>query len=237
MSNGSLGVLIGDKHTLRDWGLGWTGIEIDFPEAKTYEQDVPAADGVLDFTEAMTNGDVKYNNRTITLTFEMQDENFYQWNNSISMIANYLAGQKKKIILDTDPGYYYVGRLSISAEKTDRSRSTLVISGDVEPYKYERYSSLEDWIWDSFNFETGIIREYKDIQVDGSCQLNIYGLRKRIVPIIDCSEPMQVTYNGITYDLPKGKSKVFDIWLGMGDNILIFTGNGTVSIDYRGGSL
>jgi hypothetical protein len=48
---------------------------------------------------------------------------------------------------------------------------------------------------------------------------------------------MQVTYNGITYDLPKGKSKVFDIWLGMGDNILIFTGNGTVSIDYRGGSL
>ena len=39
MYRGSLGVQIGNKHTLKDWGLGWTKITLGFPEAKTYEQD------------------------------------------------------------------------------------------------------------------------------------------------------------------------------------------------------
>ena len=50
MYRGRLGVQIGNKHTLKDWGLGWTKITLGFPEAKTYEQDIPGIDGVLDFT-------------------------------------------------------------------------------------------------------------------------------------------------------------------------------------------
>lgn len=75
------------------------------------------------------------------------------------------------------------------------------------------------------------------MKIDGSYQLYIPGRRKKIVPVIVCSAAMQVTYNGKTYSLSAGKSKVFDIWLGEGDNYLTFTGNGTVSVDYRGGSL
>ena len=55
---GTLGVTIGEKHTLKDWNLGWTAITLGFPEPKTYEQDVPGADGTLDITEAVTGGDV-----------------------------------------------------------------------------------------------------------------------------------------------------------------------------------
>ena len=111
------------------------------------------------------------------------------------------------------------------------------MSGEVDPYKYEVASSLEDWLWDDFNFETDIIREYGGIKVSGKYELNIYGRRKRVIPVIECDTPMQVTYNGATYDLLNGKSKVFDIWLSEGDNLLTFTGNGTISVDYRGGSL
>lgn len=57
-----------------------------------------------------------------------------------------------KIIFDTDPSFYYIGRLTIDVEKTDRVNGKLVISGDVDPYKYERYSSLEDWKWDTLQF-------------------------------------------------------------------------------------
>ena len=234
---GTLGVTIGEKHTLKDWNLGWTAITLGFPEPKTYEQDVPGADGTLDITEAVTGGDVKYKNRSLTLEFETPDEDFFEWGSIVSDIANYLVGKKMKIILDTDPSFYYIGRLTIDVEKTDRINGKLVMSGEVDPYKYEVASSLEDWLWDDFNFETDIIREYGSIKVSGKYELCIPGRRKRIIPTIECDSIMEVTYNGISYTLQKGKSKVFDIWLTEGDNILIFKGNGLISVDYRGGSL
>lgn len=99
---GTLGVTIGEKHTLKDWNLGWTAITLGFPEPKTYELDIQGADGTLDITEAVTGGDVKYKNRSLSLEFETPDEDFFEWGSIVSDIANYLVGKKMKIILDTD---------------------------------------------------------------------------------------------------------------------------------------
>ena len=115
---GTLGVQIGGKHTLKDWNLGWLSITLGFPAPKTYEQDVPGADGSLDLTEAMTPGDVKYKQRSITMEFDQLDKDYFDWNAKISEIANYLVGQKYKIFLDSDPAFYYIGRL-----KLQRARS------------------------------------------------------------------------------------------------------------------
>jgi hypothetical protein len=233
---GTLGVLIGNKHTLRDWGLGWVSINLGFPEAKTYEQNIPGADGTLDLTEAIAP-DVKFKPRSLSLEFETFDKDFYEWSALISDIGNYLVGQRLKIILDNDEQFYYIGRLTINVEKTERANGKLVISGDVDPYKYEKFSSLEDYTWDDFNFETGIVRDYKNLEVNGTLELCIPGRRKSIVPVIECSSQMQVLYEGLNVTLASGKSKVFGIYLHEGDNHLTFTGNGTVSVDYRGGSL
>lgn len=111
------------------------------------------------------------------------------------------------------------------------------MSGNVEPYKFEKFSSLEPWEWDSFNFKTGIIRNYKNIIVNGTYSLRIPGRRKRIVPVISCDESVQVSYEGTTYTLSPGKNKVFGICIKEGENILTFSGNATVSVDYRGGML
>lgn len=48
---------------------------------------------------------------------------------------------------------------------------------------------------------------------------------------------MKVTHEGNTYSLPAGETTVYDIRLQEGDNYVTFTGNGTVKISYRGGSL
>ena len=48
---------------------------------------------------------------------------------------------------------------------------------------------------------------------------------------------MTVTFNSVAYELTVGSTQVLDIELVEGDNILTFTGNGIVSVDYRGGSL
>src|SRR5699024_1202745 len=106
-------------------------------------------------------------------------------------------------------------RVSVNEWKSSEKYSTIVIDGEVEPYKYELFSSLEDWEWDSFNFETGIIREYKDLRVDGELALTIAGRRKRIVPAFivesDDGSGLKVKFNGSEYDLPDGTSRVLNI--------------------------
>ena len=58
-----------------------------------------------------------------------------------------------------------------------------------------------------------------------------------MVPIIISSTSMKVEWLGVQYDLIAGNNKIYDIAIPEGENILAFIGNGTVSIDYRGGIL
>jgi hypothetical protein len=164
-----------------------------------------------------------------------------RWSNIYSEILDYLHGRQMKLILDEDSSFYYEGRFQVNEWKSDKKTSTITIEGNVEPYKYEKYSSLDDWLWDEFNFENGIIREYKELRVDGTLKVVIEGRRKRVIPSFlvtsDDGKGLQVSFDGSTYDLKDGKNIVVDIRTVEGTNTLTFTGNGTVSIDYRGGRL
>ena len=229
-----IGAIIGTKHT-DTWGLRLKQINVSMPAAKTMTIDIPGADGILDLSEILSN-DIKYGNRDIELVFDLLND-YYNFPSISSDIANFVHGRKHKIILDTDPSFYYLGRLQIDNKKSDFRIGEIVISGDVEPYKFEKYSGLEEWLWDDFNFNDGIIREYKDLIVIGTLVLNIPGRRKKISPIFITNSIMTVTFNSIIYQLPIGSTQVLDIELLEGDNILTFSGNGTASVDYRGGSL
>ncbi len=229
-----MNVMIGEKNTRDDWGLNLRSMFIGLPETKTNTVDIPGADGVLDLTEAL--GSVRYGNREIELGFDVMGDP-EQWHSITSQIANYLHGQRLKVILDSDPSYYYIGRLYLNSEKSDYLTNQITISGDMDPYKYELLSSLDDWLWDPFSFEVGIIREYKDLMVNGSLMVTIPGTRKEIIPTITATTAMEVEWRGNRYDVPAGTSKLYDISLVEGDNTLTFYGHGTVSIDYRGGIL
>lgn len=234
------GVTFGTKHSYRDWGLLLKSRPvISPPSPKTVYVDIPGSDGVIDLTESLT-GDVKFDNRTIKCEFVVLDAR-NRWSDIYSEIMDYLHGQRMRVRLDEDPTYYYEGRLQVNEWKSDKVTSIITIEGDVEPYKMEMFSSIEDWEWDSFNFETGIIRDYKEIRVDESLTFTIEGRRKSVVPsftvVSDDGSGLQVRFNGTTYDLPDGTSRVLNIVIKNGTNTLYFTGNGTVSIDYRGGRL
>lgn len=229
-----MNVTIGDKKTYDDWGLQLQSLAVGLPEAKVNQTDIPGADGVLDLTDAL--GTVRYKNRSLQMEFDVAGTP-EKWHNVTSLIANYLHGQQLRVILDTDPYYYYIGRLSLDSTKSSYTMNRVVISGDMDPYKYELYSSMEDWLWDSFNFRTGIIRNYRNIQVKGSRTVNIPGRRKPVVPAIRASVAMTVTFRGKQYKLQAGEQKVYGITIMEGDNNLTFTGTGTISIDYRGGIL
>lgn len=230
------GAKIGDKHTAQDWGLQLTDVEMGDPSAKVKTVSVPGRNGVLDLTESLA-GEVKYNNRTVRLTFVLIDKSMARWQTMDSIIKNYCHGRVMDVILDSDAQWYWHGRCSVETTKEDAIYSRFVISIDADPYKYDINSTTTEWIWDSFNFETGIIREYKDIEVSGTKTITVIGSSTTIVPSITCSAAMTVTYNNVTYNLVAGKNKVADIQLHDGANSLTFRGTGTVTIEYRGLSL
>lgn len=235
------GIKFGDKHSYNDWGLILSERpDISPPVAKTVYVDISGTDGKLDLTSSLT-GDVKYQNRKFNAQFSVIDAR-QRWSNIYSEIMNYMQGQQMKVILDEDADFYYIGRFEVSAWASDKATSTITIEGDVEPYKSERYSSLdEDWLWDSFDFESGIIREYGEITVEKELIFMIETRRKWIIPIIHVNSKsvkgMTVEFEGITYTLQNGENRILDIVIKEGSNTLTFYGNGTIAIDYRGGSL
>lgn len=231
-----LGVTIGEYHTFRAWGLRWCGVSISAPETNTRFIEVPGRNGALDLSEALT-GFPTYKDRDIVLTFDGKTRDFDSWERLYSQILNAIHGQRLKIQLDTDPGFYYEGRVSVSSKKEVLETDTLTIAARVAPYKLELTSSRDPWLWDPFSFETGIIRDYDTLTVNGSLSLVIPGNAMRVVPTITTSAAMTVTFEGKTYNLTAGKNRVSDICLTSGENTLVFTGSGTVSVNYQGGEL
>lgn len=226
------GVTIGDKHSYSDFGILMSSKVISPPEPKINKVSIPLRDGSIDLTESLTD-DVKFEERKITITCKVIDP-IEQWNSKVSEISNYLHGKTKKIVFDDDAEFYYIGRLKVNEWTSNKNIGTLVIEGTVDPYKYDVNG---DWLWDSFDFENGCINEPEEVRVSGTASVVVVGRRKQTYPTITASAAMTVQFEGVTYNLAEGVNKIYDIIIKEGENMLTFTGTGTVVVDYEGGSL
>lgn len=172
----------GSKHSYDDWGLILKERpEITSPDPKTLYDDIPMSDGALDLTTSLT-GFVAYDMRSIKMTFNVIHAR-ERWTSLKSEIMNFLHGLTATIYLDEDPEYYYEGRLNFDEWKSSKRTSTLVISGLVYPYKKSPISTVDDWMWDNFNFETGAIRDYKDMPVSATQKFYPILSRMPVVPV------------------------------------------------------
>jgi len=227
-------VTFGTKNSYDDFGLILTDKDIGFPEPKLEEADVVGADGVIDLSEVL-NDDIKYKTRKLQFTFTVLKGNKY-WASTVADVANYLHGKKLRIQMDFDPAYYYTGRCKINSFKTSKRLCTITIDAECEPYRLDINGNGEKWLWDTFSFQNGFIR-VNAVTVNGSLQVNLQNQRKIVSPTFTCSTAMTVTFDGVTYNLPKGKTQVLGIRLQYGTNYVTFKGNGTVKIEYQGGAL
>ncbi len=234
------GICIGDKHTFQDWGLLLISISISSPEAKTKVVEIPGGDGYIDLTEAF--GPVRYKNRTIICSFILIDRRPEKWHEVSSQIKNYCHGKKMKVIMDSDPGYYWEGRLFVESVKEDQIYSSIEITMDVFPYKYEQTNSLEPWKWDPFNFSSGVIRYIGEVNITASDNAllilkgNMWSVPKFFVT--QCSTDFSVTYEGQNYPLKTGVNRFPQILVGGDKDVTLhFSGTGKVKVEYRGGSL
>lgn len=230
-------ITIGDKNTWDDWHLiPATRPLFNPPTVKENMVNIPGGDGVLDLTASLA-GRPTYNNRTGSWTFYVQN-GFKDWSVLYSEIMVYLHGQTFKAILEDDPAYFYEGRFSVNQWKSDKDYSQIVINYNVGPYKKEINNTGSDWLWDPFNFETGIIRNYKNLSVLTSLTVVVEGDMMDSIPVIIASASgMQVIYEDKTYSLSKGANTIPQIVLHSGENTLVFTGQGNITIENTGGRL
>ncbi len=226
-------VMIGEKWLTKDFDFIFNDKSISSPEPDIVLIEIPGTSDVIDLTESIS-GDIEYKQRKITIKLESAHgkDSYYA---KFSELANSIHGRKLKIVFNKDSGYYWIGRIKVTGSDPKFYGSTITIEATVDPYKYETQSSLEPWLWDTFSFNDGIIRNYYDLTAP--CSLTIVGRRKRVCPKFICSNAMNVSYLGNIYPLASGETVVPDIFIGEGNHVLTFIGSGTVSVDYRGGSL
>ena len=229
-----VGVTFGTKHSYDDFGLILSSKSITLPEPQVESVSIVGRNGDLDLTSALSDR-VTFKNRTWTFTFTMLDA-INKWNSVLSSFANFLHGKKMQIILDDEKSFYWFGRCKINEFSTNKTLGTIVVECDVEPYKLEINAAGAPWLWDPFSFLDGVIHK-TTVTVSGSETVNLINLAKVVSPTFTCTAAMKVTHDGTTYSLPVGETTVYDIRLKEGDNYITLTGNGTVTIAYKGGSL
>lgn len=242
--------------TWDDWGIVATKRPVfNEPELRSEYMDVPGRNGQLDMTEVLT-GYPLFENRTGSLEFFLYDDSTPVLT-KLNVIRNYLHGKRHKIILNDEPEYYYAGRLMVheSHPTTEGEYAVFELEYNLEPYKYELTSSVEDWLWDPFNFETGVIREYERLLLSQNTPrtVTVTGSRKPTPLKVILSLPsgyeqysdfvaVTLSYNDETYNLTYGTNVLPMIMLQDDEYEFTFELTGQISdcylsIDFRGGIL
>ena len=202
------GVKFGTKHSLTNWGIYLKSrAKISPPEPKTTYIEIAGRDGDIDASEALT-GFPTYHDRNIEMEFTILKPREF-WSETYSDIMDYMHGKVMRIIFDEAPDYYYEGRITVGEWDSENKKSTLNISAKVYPYKKAVQSTLSDWLWNPFNFESGIIRSgYTNLAVseDENTTLQVTASRmptspKYVVTLTD-SNPTLTWFSAISpYDM------------------------------------
>lgn len=243
MSNemAGFGATINGYHTLKNLGLVIGNNDIvSSPAPKTNIIDIPGSSFRLDLTETLT-GRVEYESRTLTFQFGIQRSK-EEWPGVCKNVMLLFHGKKVKVILDAEPEYYYEGRAECGDFARTGSIGTFTMTVDADAYKYEISDSLGNWEWDSFNFETGIIREYADIAVDGNTSILIRGSDIPMIPTFIVSDyssekDAYIRFNSKRYNLVSGRNRFAGLVIPPAGGRVYLYGKYTMSVDVRGGSL
>ena len=228
------------RHSYRDFGLFPSEVNMpDPPGIQTQFIEVPGMDGTLDVTEAL-DGTIHYDDRDYSQKYiDIIGRN--GMHTRYSALQNFLHGKRMRMILDDDPDWYYEGRFTIGDPSPVNFKNTVKIQAVLRPFKYAINSTVDDWLWDPFNFDSGIIREYNNIEIEQTRDVTVIGSEMPIVPIITVNsengDGIDLIYEGNRYHLSDGKNRIVTMVITAHEYIFHFEGIGVVSIEFREGSL
>lgn len=198
------GVRIGDYHSRDNWGLVMTKKVIEFPQVQTESVTIPGNDGLMDLSTALTDGDIKYKNRKITIDFTLINE-WGQLMKPLAEIADAVHGQALPIIFDEDPEFYYFGRCTMGKPMIDNVIAKFSITVDAAPYKLR-------------NLETVVLTP-----VDGVTIASYANMRKWVTPRFIVDKELRLTCGKIQATLQPGENVIPGLMFKGGENIVKYS--------------
>lgn len=213
-----IGITFGELHSYRDLNLILSEKEIGAPSVKKKLVEIEGADGSIDYTDFF--GGPKYGNATHKFTFSalVPRSDFLT---HYSTIKNALHGKKLRIVLDGDPGFFYVGRCYVSNFKNEKGIGKIEVECECEPYKYK-------------TAKTVVTRA-----VDGAETILLTNSRKRAVPeiTITAESTLNLVYGYNVWDLSGGSYTLPELELMEGENTVTVTGTGSITFTWQEATL
>ena len=215
------GTSFGGLHSHRDLRLIQQSVDVQPAKPKLKFVDIPGADGTKDLS-AQPSGRVSFGDRTLTWTFALYPgEN---WEAKRTEVSNALNGVACHITLDSDPDYYYMGRLSVEKYKADSLLRQITVKATCRPFKYKQDETEVSASALTTSYQT----------------LVLMNDRKPVVPTITVSAETTIEWDGDSFTLSAGTHKILNIELQEGENLLrakTVSGTGSIVVTYQEGAL
>lgn len=206
-------VRFGDYDSWLDFGLIRTATTIAAPEIKAMTVDVPGMDGTLDLSEYF--GEIVYQDRELSFDFETKTP-MSLFPRLYAKVCNAIDGKRCHVTLSEDPGFYWVGRVSVDDWKSSGRIGKISVSATCEPYRYKSEVTRVTFA------------------LNGSPQTFILrNLRKRVVPKFTFAGDTKVTFGGFTASASAGEWSNDSVALLQGENTITLEGTGSVVIEYQ----
>ncbi|KYG28183.1 phage tail domain-containing protein [Alkalihalobacillus trypoxylicola] len=227
------GITYDRKHSYRDIGLTVASKKIGNPKKIKRKQRVPHSNKIYDFSSVY--GGQEYEERLITLVFNVADYN--KVNLAIEKIQalNWLMQSNEKIRLEDDyiPGYYFLAEVEEAPDFDElKYHGTLTVTFTAYPFKISILEEGHD-IWDVTNFLLDIF-QITQYNVTGRRDITLYNNgASNVHPVIRATAPMQFVTSTANYNVPIGESSSLDFFIPQGVIDFTIVGNGEVSFHWH----
>ena len=210
------GISFDDFHSFRDFHLILKPKEMASPAVKVRKIEIEGVDSSLDYTDFF--GEAKFEDFIQKFDFSTTVPQS-EFLSLYSTVKNALHGKKMRIVLDDDPHFYYLGRVSVLPFTTDKGIGLVSVECDCEPYKMKKNKTVVS------------------ATVVNSATVQLTNSRKRTVPEVKTSAAMTIKFGGLSWSVGAGSFTLPELELVEGVNTVTVTGNGTITFTYQEGSL
>lgn len=215
------GTDFGGVHSDIDLRLIQQKVDVQPAEPKLNLIDIPGSDGAKDMS-TQPAGRVVYKDRKITWTFALYPGD--NWHEKHRQVSGAINGKYCRITLDTDPEYYYLGRVAVKSYNVDNQLRQITVEAVCRPYMLRQ----QETVVTVANLSTA----YRTI--------DLLNDRKPAIPTILVTAETTLRWNGSTVSLAPGTHRVLDIELQEGVNRLevkVTSGTGSITLTYQEGAL
>ena len=215
------GTDFGGVHSSIDLHLIQQMVDVQPAEPKLNLIDIPGGDGAKDMS-TQPAGRVVYKDRKITWTFALYPGDI--WAEKHRQVSGALNGKYCQITLDSDPDYYYLGRLVVKSYKVDNQLRQITVEASCRPYMLRQQETKIT--------VSNLSTAYRT--------LDLVNDRKPAIPTILVTAETTLRWNGATVTLAPGTHKILDIELQERINQLeakVTAGTGSITLTYQEGAL